>query len=78
MDMAGNVYEWVNDWSSLDYYSVSPSRNPLGPTSGEHRILRGGYWGDGLYGTHLRTAGRYGYVPDTTLSIFGFRCVASP
>ena len=46
-DMAGNVAEWVNDWFSLDYYSISPSIDPPGPESGfgGYRARRGGSWG---------------------------------
>jgi iron(II)-dependent oxidoreductase len=44
MDMAGNVWEWVADWYGTNYYSESPRRNPSGPTSGRHRVLRGGAW----------------------------------
>jgi formylglycine-generating enzyme required for sulfatase activity len=43
-DMAGSVWEWVNDWYSLTYYASSPSANPPGPTSGPFRVLRGGSW----------------------------------
>ena len=28
LDMAGNVWEWVNDWWQSDYYSISPASNP--------------------------------------------------
>ena len=41
-DMAGNVMEWVNDWYSRDYYSVSPRKNPKGPATGAYRVTRGG------------------------------------
>ena len=44
LDMVGNVWEWVNDWYQDDYYTVSPSTNPLGPESGTYRVMRGGSW----------------------------------
>ncbi len=72
-DMAGNAFEWVNDWYQEDYYKVSPKQNPQGPELGGFKIMRGGGWPE-LSG-ELRTAFRFGGPPDTTDSRTGFRIV---
>jgi len=74
-DMAGNVWEWVADWYSATYYEDSPVSNPLGPHSGQDRILRGGPW-DGHY-NRIRSANRGRNDPTFTSDFIGFRCARS-
>ncbi len=78
LDMAGNVWEWVSDWYSSTYYSISPYLNPLGPSTGTSKVLRGGSFG--YYGGYLGTAVRSygGAYPSTRHDSIGFRCAAPP
>ena len=76
LDMAGNVFEWVNDWYQFDYYGVSPASNPPGPDTGTYKALRGGSW---YYtGKYLRVAQRYYMDPPYQFGYIGFRCAALP
>jgi formylglycine-generating enzyme required for sulfatase activity/phosphatidylethanolamine-binding protein (PEBP) family uncharacterized protein len=63
-DMAGNVWQFVNDWYGRDYYAYSPTNNPPGPVSGSimpdgkpYRGMRGGNWYNGENG-HSRVSNR--------------------
>ena len=70
LDMAGNVYEWVLDWSGQ--YPNEYQSNPLGPDAGTEHILRGGSWGDDR--DHVSTVIRSDEAPDFRRDFIGFRC----
>jgi formylglycine-generating enzyme required for sulfatase activity len=81
-DMTGNVEEWCCDWHTD--YSPNPPLNPKGPSTGEYKVVRGGYYG--TVAERLTTWYRgFGYPPEGTFSssgrlnqTFGFRVVRRP
>ncbi len=73
-DMGGNVWEWVCDWYSADYYAQSDPCDPVGHPSGVMRIVRGGSWVNADVGM-LRCAYRHRVPTDTYTYSIGFRIV---
>jgi formylglycine-generating enzyme required for sulfatase activity len=74
-----NVWELCSDWYKKDYYFISPSVDPKGPSSGKYHVARGGAWGD--FGYVLRCSARLEFNPGApiyhSLYGFGFRVVRS-
>ncbi len=76
-DLAGNVEEWVADWYSPKYYETlgQSGFNPLGPSTGQSRVLRGGSWTDRQ--NFLSVSNRHHSSPDYINYDLGFRCARS-
>jgi formylglycine-generating enzyme required for sulfatase activity len=74
-DMAGNVFEWVND--RYGTYPSSPQSDPTGPASGWDRVLRGGSW-YGYSSGYLRASSRDIYATAYNAGGVGFRVARAP
>jgi eukaryotic-like serine/threonine-protein kinase len=74
LDMAGNVWEWVNDFYDFRGYYRYPTANPPGVESGRTRVLRGGSWIDTV--DRVRATARSSQPPDARNDVSGFRCAA--
>jgi formylglycine-generating enzyme required for sulfatase activity len=73
LDLGGNVSEWVADW--LGDYSPAALLNPLGPSAGNEKILKGCSWF--FHPAYCRGAARPSVDPDTSFDYLGFRCANS-
>lgn len=70
-DMAGNVAEWANDWYGA--LSVESEKNPVGPSSGKTKVIRGGSWADKV--SALASSERASKDPLYKSEMLGFRVV---
>ncbi|MBI2372919.1 MAG: SUMF1/EgtB/PvdO family nonheme iron enzyme [Deltaproteobacteria bacterium] len=71
-DMAGNVWEWVEDVYDAQAYSRLGARNPVSRSGGSLRVDRGGSWfGDG---GGVRASYRGRGDPGDRFGDLGFRC----
>lgn len=73
-DMSGNLFEWCWDWKSVN--TEVSSTNPVGPATGEEKVLRGGSW---LHGWALYCGVRSQLYsdPKRSTNYYGFRIVRS-
>ncbi len=74
-DLSGNVFEWVWDWYQANYETL-PATDPIGPSTGTFRVLRGGSWGGPA--ADARVSGRHSLAPTNRINGgLGFRFVRS-
>lgn len=75
-DMHGNVHEWCLDWFVND---LSDATDPIGGTSGNSRVNRGGSWGYSDITAHnCRSASRRYDSPSLAHECIGFRVACLP
>jgi sulfatase modifying factor 1 len=69
-DMAGNVWEWLQDWHHPSYKGA-PTDGSAWDDEGQNRVKRGGSWFS--VPADVTTANRNSYSPSTRDVLVGFR-----
>ena len=72
-DMHGNVWQWVSDFYSEDYYAQSPVDDPQGPPPSGKHVRRGGGWA--TWSFYCRSSFRNYNTPQSRYFNLGFRVV---
>lgn len=73
-DLIGNVWEWCQDRYGAGYYARTDNRlNPVGPSGGKERVLRGGACNNNA--AHCRPSNRSARYADFSDPSVGFRVV---
>jgi len=75
-NIVGNVWEWTQDWFSTSYPKIRDTNNPLGPGTGESKVIKGGsFLCHKSYCNRYRIAARSSNTTNSSTSNLGFRCV---
>jgi sulfatase modifying factor 1 len=78
-NMAGNVWEWCEDYFSPSYHLITAARDPLQTGPSNSRSIRGGsFLCHDSYCNRYRVAARSSNTPDSSSSNIGFRVVQPP
>ena len=64
--LVGELWQWCDDWYSADFFRDEQRVNPTGPTSGTHRVARGG---------SARPTERAAVMADLSAADLGFRVI---
>lgn len=74
--ITGNAWEWCADWFHPTYHITATRKNPIGPSSGSQRVMKGGsYLCHRSYCNRYRVAARTSNTPDSATTNISFRCV---